>query len=284
MPRDRDELPEDTRVGLVGEIVNMVNRHWFAERFPEECRDGNDVCGTLVGNLLADIRAFIPTIELPLDGNRMSDIETFDLLEYAYHHISKPTRVKRHDYFNHWELSFDRRPARAEFRERINLMLARGRANYTMETDGRIVRIGSAPVRRIVHELRPATGDEELDNLIRYARELYTSKDPQQRQNGLEKLWDGYERLKSLRKPGRRNKTQSIAELIEVIEPPELRNCVNAEMHALTEIGNEFRIRHSEVGQVAIPDRARDYFFTRLGDLLMWLLAENGLLSDDPAD
>lgn len=281
-PRDREELSEDARNGLVGAIVGCINLHWFAERFPEECPDGNNVCGTQVGNLLADIRAFIPGIRLPLHGDHLSDIETFDLLEYAYQHISKPTRIKDHGYFNHWELSFDRKSALSEFRERVNLILARNRANYEMETDGRIVRIGSAPVRRLVHDLRPATGDEDLDHLIRSARELYTSKDPEQRQAALEKLWDGYERLKTLRDPT--DKRRGTAALIEVIEPPELRKRVNEEMSALREIGNEFQIRHFEVGKPSIPDSARDYLFTRLGDLLMWILTENGLLADNPGD
>ncbi|TCJ89999.1 hypothetical protein [Nocardia alba] len=246
-PRDREELPENTRNGLVGAIVGWINLHWFAERFPEECPDGNNVCGTTVGNLLADIRALIPGIRLPLHGDHMSDIETFDLLEYAYQHISKPTRVKDHSYHKHWELRFDRKSALSEFRERVNLILARGRANYEMDTDGRIVRIGSAPVRRLVHDLRPATGDEDLDNLIRSARELYASKDPEQRQVALEKLWDGYERLKTLRDPT--DKRRGTAASIEMIEPPELRKRVNEEMNALREIGNEFQIRHFEVGK-----------------------------------
>lgn len=215
-PRDQDELPETTRIGLVEEIVGMIKRHWFAERFPDECPDGNNVCGTLVGNLKADIRALIPGIRLPLDGDSMSDVETFDLLEYAYQNISKPTRVKHHDYLKHWELSFDRKSALSEFRKRVNLKLARGRTNYEMDADGHIVRIGSGPVRRLVHDLRPVTGDEDLDYLIISARELYTAKDPQQRQAGLEKLWDGYERLKSLH--DHTDKRRSSAALIEVIE------------------------------------------------------------------
>ncbi|MBW0275517.1 hypothetical protein ATM97_09960 [Nocardia sp. MH4] len=287
-PRDRDELSEDTRNGLINVVIGLINEHWFAERFPEECPDGNNICGTLTGNLLTDIRALIPGIPLQqLNADHMSDMQAFDLLEYAYQHISKPKRVKEHGYYKHWELSFDRKSALSEFRKRVNLILSRGRANYEMDTDGRIVRIGSAPVRRLVQKLRPDTGDEDLDDLIRNALEFYTSKDPQQRQAGLEKLWDGYERLKSVSDPDRKpdkkpDKRRGIAALIEVIKPPELRALVEAEMRTLTDIGNQFQIRHFESDTHPIPDFARDYVFTRLGDLLMWILAENGLLSDDP--
>ncbi|WP_280420875.1 hypothetical protein [Nocardia carnea] len=106
---------------------------------------------------------------------------------------------------------------------------------------------------------------------------LYTSKDPRQRQVALEKLWDGFERLKTITQAG--DKKKSIQALLEVIEPPELRTVINEEMHFLTDIGNGFRIRHAEVGKMPIPDAARDYLFTRMGDLLMYLLVENHWLS-----
>ncbi|MEU4711129.1 hypothetical protein AB0G00_32355 [Nocardia salmonicida] len=282
VPRNQDELPDNTRTGLVNYVVGLINQHWFAERFPEECRDGNNVCGTLVGNLLIEIEALIPGIQAPLNADRMSDLDVFDLLEYTYRSVSRPKREMRHDFLNHWELSFDRKPARREFREQINHMLARGGANYELDTGGQIQRRGSGPVRLLIDGLRPVTDDDELNDLIHYATRLYISKNPQQRQDGLEKLWDGYERLKSLRHPGRRTKQRSVEALLSVIEPPELRAVINEEMGFLTKIGNDFRIRHSEVDKTSIPDSARDYFFTRMGDLLMYILGENGWLLDDP--
>lgn len=278
VPRDQDELPDVTRTGLVAYVDGLIYQHWFARSFPEECPDGNSVCGTDVDNLLADVRALIPGIRWPLNAQHLSDLEVLDLLEYTYAHIAKPKQESFHSFFKHWELTFNRKPAVRDYRGRVNQMLARGGANYEMDDEGRIQRRGSAPVRRLVDGLRPVTGDDDLDQMIHYATVLYTSKDPRQRQVALEKLWDGYERLKTITRVG--NKKQSIQGLLKVIEPPELREAIEKEMHSLTDIGNKFRIRHAEVGTTPIPDAARDYLFTRMGDLLMYLLAENHWLSD----
>ncbi|WP_331758779.1 hypothetical protein OG225_41255 (plasmid) [Nocardia sp. NBC_01377] len=282
VPRDQDELPDATRAGLVAYVAGLIDQDWFAERFPERCRDGNSICATHKTSLGIAFQAIIPGISIPPNPDRMSDLEVFDLLEYAYPLISKPKQGDYHSFRRHHEYTFfNRRSAPGEFRDQVNHLLARGGANYEMDDEGQIQRRGSASVRRLVRELRPDTGDDVLDELILRATRLYTSTDPQVRQDALEKLWDGFERLKSIRDP---NKQRGAEALLEGIEPPDLRTAIEKEMFALRDIGNQFRIRHSEVGQVQVPDSARDYLLTRMGDLLMYLLAENNWLSADHDD
>ncbi|MFE5702185.1 hypothetical protein [Rhodococcus koreensis] len=278
IPQDQDELGDHTRSGLIAYIGTLVNKHWFAAEFPEECPDGNEICGTEKNGLGTAIEALIPGIEWPFrNAYGMADAQIFDLIEFAAARISKPSRSKFHSYYKHHELDFDRRAGVAEFRTDINQLLARGGANYELRTDGLIHRRGSGPVRHVVALLHPNTGDRELDESIQYATQLYMSRDPRQRQLALEKLWDGFEHLKTVTRAG--DKKTSVAALLAKIEPDELRDHIEAEMLALTKIGNSFRLRHSEADKVSVPETARDYLFTRMGEVMMYLLQVNGWLN-----
>jgi hypothetical protein len=81
-------------------------------------------------------------------------------------------------------------------------------------------------------------------------------------------LWDAWERLKTLDVPA--NKKNSIAMLLDnLASEPRLREELENEARALTAIGNDFQIRHTEVGKIAIQDDSHvDYLFHRLFSLI----------------
>jgi hypothetical protein len=95
----------------------------------------------------------------------------------------------------------------------------------------------------------------------------------------LEKLWDAFERLKTLREGGR--KRVSLEELLAEAFPStkEFRDRVNAEFRMLTDIGNEFPIRHHEQDRYELPAGATDYLFTRLIAIIAYVLRQTGLMS-----
>lgn len=277
IPRDQDELSDITREGLVAHIGTLVNKNWFASEFPYTCPDGNEVYTTEKNGLGTAIEALIPGIEWPFrNAYGMTDAQIFDLVEFAARRVSKPSRGRYHSFHRHHELDFDRPAGLAEFRLDINQLLARGGANYKLCKDGSIRRIGSAPLRHLVSGLQSKTNDRLLDETIRHAVVLYMSRDSNERQIALEKLWDGFEHLKTVSRP--EDKKKSIAALLSVIEPKELRTYIDNEMKALTAIGNTFRIRHTEVGKPVVSETARDYLFTRMGEAMMYLLEANGWL------
>lgn len=277
-PATNDELTEPIRQALLSYVISLVNGYWFAEKYPVHCTDGNNVCDTNRLHIETEILAFIPGIRMPLTNHdAVTDTDLFDLLDYTAASISKPKQREYHSYLKHYELEFDRPAGLREVRDRINTILARGGMNYEMDTTGRIQRRGSAPLRHVLAALVPATGDTDLDDLITHATELYTSRNARERQVALEKLWDAFERLKTLKGTG--DKKAKIANLLAAVEPVELREEINTEMNALTRIGNNFRIRHAELGKTPVPDNARDYIFQRMGNLLIFLLQANGLLN-----
>ena len=63
--------------------------------------------------------------------------------------------------------------------------------------------------------MTPASGDAELDGLLSLAKERYLSRKADDRALALEKLWDAFERLKTMDVLG--NKKQSANALLDNI-------------------------------------------------------------------
>jgi hypothetical protein len=114
----------------------------------------------------------------------------------------------------------------------------------------------------------PTSGDAVLDQLIKDAITKFKDSAPASRKEGLERLWDAWERIKSLEVEG--NKRLSVSALLDRAAPTEpFRNLLEQEARALTEIGNTFHIRHFEANRSPIEqDSHIDYLFHRLFALL----------------
>ncbi len=50
-------------------------------------------------------------------------------------------------------------------------------------------------------------------------------------------------------------------------------------MKTLTDFGNQFQIRHHEVGQTPTPADAQDYIVARMVNLIVYLLEQSGRLA-----
>ncbi|MBL3686180.1 hypothetical protein D3248_04320 [Leucobacter zeae] len=277
-PRDQDELPDATRRGLLNLVQSKIDGDWFAQRFPEQCLDGNGVCGTNVEALTVDLQALIPELGYPLltsDGS--ADEAVFDLLEYAAQRLSLPEQDGWHSFYRHYELKFDQKKGRRSFREEVNQMLSRGRATFEMDDALQIQRFGTPEVRGVLADLNPDTGDAALDKLIVDSRALFLSYREDDRKLGLEKLWDAFERLKTIELPG--NKKASAQQLLAHINDEPFRELLEAEMRALTNIGNGFNLRHHETDKHQVPTEAYDYLYSRMGGLMITLLRESGRLA-----
>ena len=91
------------------------------------------------------------------------------------------------------------------------------------------------------------TGDDKTDRLLETARHRIAPPKEDDRQVALEKLWDAFERLKTL-EPGADKRRRADALLDQAAAPGTgFRKMLGEEALALTRIGNTFRIRHSEV-------------------------------------
>ena len=130
-------------------------------------------------------------------------------------------------------------------------------------------------------DLQPNSGDKELDDLIIEARRRYLSYKKDERRIGLEKLWDAFERMKTIEPltEGKSNKKASANKLLTYINDKPLRDVVQKDMEALTNVGNEFRIRHHETDKHAVPVDGHDYLFARMSNAIITLLRASNRLT-----
>lgn len=275
-PRVHGELPDHTKRGLIAVLKGALESDQLARVFPEQCNDGNGVCGTDRSRATDLMEAFVPDLEWP-PREEIDDDVIFDLIEFFAARVEQPKQVHWHSYFSHYELEFDRRAGFVQFRDDINGILLAGRTVFVL-SGVQVERVGTPEIQAVLADLRPDTGDDGLDTLIADARELYISPKEAERQMGLEKLWDAFERMKTI-EDGKDKKAQ-IAELLQHVTSEPLRTEIDVEMVELSKIGNNFRIRHHETSKHPIPDsNARDYLFARLSNLIIFLLKASDRLA-----
>lgn len=275
--RTHEELPEATSDGLQALVQRRIDADFLAEEFPSYCSDGNGIEGTNNFSIGPDITALVPGATWPLWEKEPDDATLFDIIEYVGQRVSKPSNGHYHSFMRHYELNFDQAAGRAQFRAEVNQLLSRGGTVYEMNSQMQIERVGSAEVQTALRSLRPDTGDSTLDQLLETARRLYLSRNPADRASAIEKLWDGFERLKTLDDPS--DKKRSISALLAHISDPAIRALIDEEMSDLTKIGNSFQIRHYEVGKHPIPTDAQDYIATRMVSVIVYLLDQSGRLA-----
>jgi hypothetical protein len=118
----------------------------------------------------------------------------------------------------------------------------------------------------------PPSGDATLDQLLAEAIARFRDPAPGRRKEGLERLWDAWERLKTIDHAS--NKRLSVTALLDrAAEAGPFREVLENESRSLTDVGNTFHIRHFETGRVAVRrDSHVDYLFHRLFALIHLLL------------
>lgn len=275
--------------GIVAAVLSAVQDGSFGEDFPEVCPDGSCVCGTDIQAFSLALKAEIPGISWPLQTDvpepglqyqttpyAPDTLNTLDFVQFCYRHVSRAVKGEYHDFFRHHHLSFNRKIGRDEFRDRINRIFSRNGIAFDLLADGNVTRLAPPVLAEVLRSPFRPTGDSTLDRLFEDARRKFLSPDLNVRTDALEKLWDAWERLKTVNVPS--DKKESISRLLEAASAePTLRARLDREARELTDIGNLFMIRHSEVQKIPISESAHvDYLFHRLF-ALMHLLVRLGL-------
>lgn len=117
----------------------------------------------------------------------------------------------------------------------------------------------------------PLSGDSTLDDLLQLACERFRDPAPSARNDSIEKLWDGWERFKTL---AGGSKGESAQAMLDAVAMPgsRFRELLETEARALTKIGNEFHIRHFETDKSPLQPAEVDYLFHRMFALLNLIL------------
>lgn len=277
-PPTIDIIDERLWAGLYSLIQTGIGNGSFGLRFPEQCPDGNGPCGCDEQAFRRVLGAEVPWIEWPLSPSDVPDTPVIlDLLEFCASTVGEPIRGSYHSYFGHYHLSWDRDAGLARFVADVNLLFRRNALAYELTPIGQARRLLPQPIADALGWTMFQTGDEETNRLLEVARQRFLSPKPEDRQDALEKLWDAFERLKTL-EPGANKRAQADALLDRVAAPGSgFRQALGREAAELTSIGNSFRIRHSETTQEALTSLDQvDYLFTRMFAFVRVILKGTG--------
>lgn len=277
-PQTIDAIDKRLWGGFYSLIQTRIGDGSFGLRFPEQCPDGNGPYGCDEQAFSRVLAAEVPWIEWPLSPDEVPDTPVIlDLLEFCAGAVGEPIQRGYHSYFGHHHLSWDRDAGLARFVADVNVLFRRNAVAYELTPPGQARRLLPKPLADALGWALFHTGDAETDRLLEAARQRILSPRPEDRQDALEKLWDAFERLKTL-EPGANKRVQADA-LLDRVAPPtsRFRQALAREAAELTDIGNSFRIRHSETTQEALtsPDQV-DYLFTRMFALVRAILRGTG--------
>lgn len=119
-----------------------------------------------------------------------------------------------------------------------------------------------------------AQEDTRINELIEESKLYMRSDDSNKKQIALEKIWDAFERLKTIYGEND-NKKESVQKLIDNIShgTDSNKKMFNTEFNELTRIGNEYQIRHFEKVKQPIPsDDFREYLYFRVLSLISYCI------------
>ena len=273
-PRNKEKIDRVFWGGFTALVQMRMNDGSLAERFPLNCFDAPIPIGSDEAAIKLAFEAEFPSIEWPLNSSNLPDtLSVLDAVEFFYRYISKPTRKEYHSFGKHHHLlSFDQDAGLQEYSKDINRLFRRNNLAYQLRGNGQVVRLEPVVLRETLTSAIFQSEDQELNRLLELAREKFRDPDVNIRREAVEKLWDAWERLKTL-EPGPNKKKQIEALLTKAIPQLEFRDRVNREAIALTNLGNDFAIRHTETNKVIISDSEYlDYLFHRLFALIQMLL------------
>lgn len=289
-PRTEEVISPVAWGGVVGLVQSLITTGAFGSKYPEPCPDRQGTIGTNEEALSFAIKAEMSGLTWPLVTSEKVEIDycvewrpfapdtllVLDFIQFCYRIVAKPIPVSQHSYFGHSHLRFDDVEGRQVFLADINRILSRNNLAYELKSTGQVVRLAPSVLRESLALAHFHTGDAILDRMLEEGRIKFLNPNPSVRRDAVDRLWDCWERIKSLESPG--NKRQSVESLLfKAANDPAFRSVLETEARALTEIGNSFHIRHSEVTQSVVADSAHiDYLFHRLYCLVQLLLSKRG--------
>jgi hypothetical protein len=209
----------------------------------------------------------------------MPDVVTVcDFLEFCHRYVALASSYDYHSYYKHDHFQFDVPAGQAKFRADVNLLLQRNAIALRMTDEGLMERILDDPTGEAVRRAVFQTGDSGLDQLLEEARTKFMDPSPRVRQEALERAWDAWERLKTVKDP---DKKRGVTAMLDACaSEPAMRSALEDEAKALTSLGNNLRIRHFETNkpEVAESDHV-DYLFQRMFAMLLVILRKSGMLA-----
>ena len=182
-----------------------------------------------------------------------------------------------HSFMAHYHLSFTNDDVDFElFQNEINDLFEMCGLLYNL-TEERIVEriVDDGFIIKESKTLIETVPEKELKKLIEESIKLHKSRNPDDCHLATEKIWDALERLKTIYIDEETDKKTSANKVISQMANSDVDyiELFSTEFVYLTNIGNNYRIRHHEKGKKEIPNTDYyDYFFSRCFSLIVLAL------------
>jgi hypothetical protein len=244
------ELSLDFRTAFGSYLERLTEEDWLCAEFPR------DVCDGFSGGRDDDAIALRCREELGYDAWPVREgagtDRLLDLIQFFFLHVSKPTKSWFHDYCqrNH-PTDYDPKVARYEYTIQVNKLFGRFNHPYRIQK-GRIVRLSSELLDRVVFATEIQIDDNHLKELIQRALELFADRSGARKQEALRLIVGAFERLKTIEGG---DKKRSVEQVLARVSPSaEIRAIMESHFRNITDLANRSTIRHHERDRAELRD------------------------------
>lgn len=270
--------------GIKALLITLIEKGNLAKEFPQY--EDSFVVGVDVRKLNARINSILKNIDDVYsftfvnvfdEGNTIQFTnDVLDLIEFVYQYI---VDVEQDIYLERQRINafkfLNTDYSQNKFRVDVNQIFSRNHIAYVLGADGYVRRKVDEVSSSLLSEV--VSSEHTIETFMNEAKTKFLNPDLNERKLGLERLWDAFERIKTKYENSALSidKRASVEKLIKDVTTicPNMFNTINAEANELTSIGNNYRIRHSEMNKIEINDsKLIDYLFFRMYSLMNLLI------------
>jgi len=254
-------------------------------KYPVECPDGQGCCGMDYEQFFTHLKFDIPTLLRDSNNNiikpnswlgkcdKYDQYALLDLIELIGQNCRDIVNGSFHSFFKHYHIRLlETDEVFDEFQKDINEIFEKTGLLFKLTSEKIVERVidndvASSEMENTIQDVSEV-GTKEL---LQEAYSLYKQPNPASRKDATEKIWDAFERLKTYYHCDSLDKKASAKRIVDEISGNQsvFTELFNDEFKALTNIGNNYRIRHHETDKIDITDNNYyDYFFNRCLSLI----------------
>lgn len=228
------------------------NKNYLCECFPDYCSDGHPMG---FSNNAVQQKIFSELGELKFDSFKtkyLSQEQMFDLIQFFYRFISKPIENWFHQYCgSDHPKSYDRSKGRYEYTIEVNKLFERFNHPYKIQK-GEIKLIGSPTLDAPLISLELDIDDEHLKGLIEQAISKFYERRSSEKYIALRLIVDAFERIKTLEGEDKKKSVSKVISKISLFGY--VQENLDVDLRKLTDVANDFCIRHHEISKKPIDD------------------------------
>jgi hypothetical protein len=214
---------------------------YFQEHLGYECVDAGFVPGSIGTDLQSELLLTLRKPNLwPVYStiDNWSEDDLFDIVEFLFDHISKPTERNFHSFSNcGWHCSkFDKEVGCIEYRQKINRLLKAYNSGFELSEQGEILAQSPTGFEPLLDASLPHADSENVTTRVQTAIHKF-----RRHRSSIE---------------DRRDAVRDLADVLEYLRP-KIKEVLNSkDEQDLFNIANNFGIRHHREGQKTDYDKA----------------------------